>query len=76
MKRTMRQETKIFSVFGEVEKLAAEIMIERHGLHKIPLELIPPGADRNIFGQRAYFAVVVPARFLREFEEVIRNTRA
>lgn len=71
-----RFETQIFSIFGQCEAVAADMMIERHKLTRIEAHEIPETAAVNEFGQRARFAVVMPAKHLREFEKLCAELRA
>ena len=68
--------TEVFSIFGQIEAVAAEIMIERRALRKIAALEIPVSAAFNEFGQRARFAVIVPVQYIPEFENLIADLRA
>lgn len=70
------KKTEIFSVFGQCEAVAAEMMIKEGKLTRIPPEQIPEGADRNDVGAPARFAVVVPARYVPEFNRRCAEMRA
>lgn len=74
--RGRKAQTQIFSIFGQIEEVAANLMIERHKLHRIKAEDIPPTAAVNDTGQTAKFAVVMPANLIVEFNELIRSLRA
>lgn len=68
--------TEIFSIFGQIESVAAQIMIDRGELTKIEPADIPASAAFNEQNQPARFAVIVPADKLRAFNELIAWLRA
>ena len=68
--------TKIYSIFGQVEAVVAENMIAEFGACKIEPQDIPETAAVNEAGDRAKFAVVVPAHRVEEFERRIADLRA
>jgi hypothetical protein len=72
----MRRKTEIFSIFGQIEAVVAEGMIEQYGLHRIDAKDIPETAAFNEAGQTARFAVVIPAERRTEFERRITELRA
>ncbi len=72
----MRNKTQIFSVFGQIEAVAAQIMIDKGEATHIPPEQIPDSAAVNDLGQRARFAVVVPREKIARFETLIADLRA
>jgi hypothetical protein len=75
--REMRKaKTEIFSIFGQCEAAAAQSMIDKGELTKIEYADIPDTARTNDAGQRAYFAVVVPASKLRAFNLLCEAMRA
>jgi len=71
-----RRKTQIFSIFGECEKAAAEVLINEGVATRIERKMIPPGELTNERGQTALFAVVVPGPQLARFEELCANLRA
>lgn len=72
----MKHQTKIFSIFGQIESVAAGVMIEKHGCHRIEADKIPETAAISQDGKPALFAVVIPAPKQRIFEDLIRGLRA
>ena len=68
--------TEIFSVFGQCEAVAAEMMISEGKLTRIEPADIPPTAAVNDAGTRARFAVIVPRRFVPEFNRRCAEMRA
>ena len=71
-----RQQTEVFSIFGQIEQVAAESMIQRHGLYRIEPADIPETARVNDEGQVAKFAVIMPRRLVWEFNDTIARLRA
>lgn len=68
---------KIFSVFGQCEAVAAEVMLkDGRILRKIPVEEIPKEALFNQFGDKARFAVLVPGPHVQAFDELCKDIRA
>jgi hypothetical protein len=68
--------TEIFSVFGQLEAVAADILVERGQARKIPYEQIPETAQFNKLGHKARFAVMMPAGLVPEYEKLIKELRA
>lgn len=71
-----KNETKIFSLFGQCEAAAAQSMIDEGKLTRIEAAAIPESAAYNERGQLAYFAVIVPAAHLAEFNRRCEYLRA
>jgi len=71
-----KNSTEIFSIYGQIEEAAANYMVKRHQLTKIPPKLCPPEIQVSPFGLELKFALVIPSKLLGEFEETIRNLRA
>jgi hypothetical protein len=72
----MPQATEVFSIFGQIEEVAAERMIVLYGCHRIEPAMIPETALFNQHGERARFAIVVPGPLIQEFEGLIAGLRA
>lgn len=68
--------TEIFSIFGQLEAVAAEIMIKRGEITRIPANEIPPTAAVNEAGQAARFAVIVPRAKIAAFNSLIADLRS
>lgn len=72
-----RQKTEIFSVFRQIEAVAAQILIDRGHATKIELQDIPEYAPKvNKEGEPVMFAVIVPGDRVAEFEKLIKDIRA
>lgn len=71
-----KKSTEIFSVFGQCEAVAAEMMIKEGKVTHIPPEQIPLAVAFNDMGQTARFAVMVPARYVPEFNRRCAEMRA
>jgi hypothetical protein len=74
--RKGRGKTETFSVFGQIEAVIAEAMIEKYGLYRIPAADIPASVAVNDAGTRARFAVVMPTNLLPEFNRRVAELRA
>jgi hypothetical protein len=75
--RRQPMKAQIYSIFGQCEALAAEIMLKDGRLtRKIPVDDIPPTALFNQYGQKAHFAVWVPGDRIHEFDELCKDLRA
>ena len=72
----MKRKTEIFSIFGQIEAVVAEMMIAQYGLYRIDAKDIPETAAINDEGRVAQFAVVIPSERRAEFERRIRELRA
>lgn len=74
-----RSKTETFSVFGQIEEVAANIMISEHSARRIDFDDMPdlPGIRYNANGDRAKFAVVIEGRgAVRRFKKLIADLRA
>lgn len=66
-----------FSVFGQIEQVAAEIMIRDGEASRIQAAHIPPEMAVNEFGEPAKFAIAICGREkIAKFEQLIRDLRA
>ena len=68
----MTKKTQVFSIFGQIETVVAEAMIKEGKCNRIPADAIPPTAAFNNNGQSATLALVIPARYLAEYERRVR----
>lgn len=68
--------TVIFSIFGQIEQVAAETLIERGLAQKIEPAYIPSSVMYDAQGRSAAFAVSMSSDNVEAFEEMIRNLRA
>jgi hypothetical protein len=71
-----KRSTEIFSIFGQIEEVAAELMIKNEGARKIPAEQIPDTARYNEKGTAAKFAIILPRAKVPKFEETIKSLYA
>lgn len=76
-----RSATETFSIFGQIEDVAASILIENKKVTKIPLEQFPDQGDcpdiwTNEQGDPALYAIIVPRRIIPEFNKLIADLRA
>lgn len=77
MKQRKRKDTiEIFSVFGQIESVAAEIMIEKGEAKKIDAREIPLSAAFNDHGATAKFAVMMSKNLVPRFNKLIADLRA
>jgi hypothetical protein len=74
--RKKGERTKIFSIFGQIEAVAAEIMIKRGVGVRIDAKEIPNEVRWNQFGTPARFAVILPRNKIHAFNELIADLRA
>ena len=77
---TMRKQTQIYSIFGQIECVVAEAMIAEGTCRKIPFDDIPISAryHRMPDGKdvAAKFALVIPSNLVNIFEKRILDLRA
>ena len=64
--------TNIYSIFGQVEDVVAQAMVDEGKLTKIPYGEIPESVRRNEEGEDAKYAVIVPGPYSKEFEDRIK----
>lgn len=68
---------RIYSIFGQIEQVAAELTVDKGKATKIPFDQIPECARHNEQGDVAKFAIMIPdeAEVVR-FEELCAYLRA
>ena len=69
------KKTSIYSVFGQIDAVVAQAMVEEGKLNMIVRERIPLTALFNEKGEAAQFAVIVPSHHENEFNERCRKLR-
>jgi hypothetical protein len=75
MKRS--RDTEILSIFGQLERVAANIMIEAGEVTRIDLKDFPKGAPfQNDAGQVASFAIIIKRSLRRKFDDLVAELRA
>lgn len=75
----MKRGNEIYSVFGQMEAVAADIMIKKYRLPKIPANEIPNAVRFGTGpyeGVEARFAVVMPRNRIPEFNRLCAELRA
>lgn len=72
----MKKQTEIYSIFGQIESVVAQAMVDEGVVNKIRQEDIPPTALFNEKGEKAYFAIVMPTPYLAEFNRRVAELRA
>lgn len=71
----MKRQTEIFSIFGQIEAVVAQAMIDEKVANKIPSEQIPTSVRYNDDGRVALFAIVIPSNLVNAFEERVAALR-
>jgi hypothetical protein len=71
----MKRTTQIYSIFGECDKVVAEMMAAEGKVRRIEPRMIPPTALFNKEGRRAFFAIIMSDEYFAEFEERVANMR-
>ena len=72
----MRSKTEIFSIFGQIDGVVAQMMVDEGKASKIDQDMIPPTALFDGEGRKAQFAIVLPTSRLGEYERRVRDLRA
>lgn len=70
------RETRIFSIFGQIEGVVAQAMAKEGKGRIIPQREIPDTARFNEHGQMALFAYLCPGPHMDEFEDRIFDLRS
>lgn len=70
----MSSQTEIYSIFGQIEKVAADMMIERGKASKMTVS--PREHKYNDEGKPALMYITIPRKWVHEFETLIENLRA
>lgn len=74
----MTRQPQAYSIFGQIEEVAAEIMVERGLARRIEYRDIPTEMQRNEAGTPARFAIWIfdPKHSTAVFENLIADLRA
>lgn len=73
----MRKQSKIFSISGQIETVAAEMMVKEHGCYKIMPWDFPEGVARHDEdGRPVAFAIMMNETVERQFDRIVRELRA
>lgn len=70
-----KRRTEIFSIFGQIESVVAEAMIEEGKATKIEARDIPPSVAFNEADQPAHFAVIIVGEHVPAFKRRIADLR-
>jgi len=73
--------SQIFSIFGQIEEVVAQAMIDEGKAKRIERNTFPSARDcphlhTDALGRPAKFAVLMPRQRVREFEDRIAELRA
>lgn len=68
--------TEIYSIYGQIEEVVANMMIQEGKITRIPREQVPASQSVSATGVPVKFAVIVSPRYNHEFNERIANLRA
>lgn len=72
----MKGKSEIYSIFGQVDAVIAQAMVDEGKASKIEQEMIPPTALYDDGGRKAAFAIVLPRVNLAEYERRVRDLNA
>ena len=72
----MPKQTKIYSVFGQIDGVVAEMMVSEGKATKIEQDMIPVTALFDEQDRKAMFAIILPHTYLAEYEHRVRDLRA
>jgi hypothetical protein len=73
---TKSNKTNVWSIFGQIDAVVAQMMVDEGKFNKIEGEDIPATAKFDELGRQAKFAVVVPAKHEAEFNKRVRDLAA
>lgn len=68
--------TEIYSIFGQIDSVVAMAMAEEGKIRRIEQNMIPPTALYDDQGRKAFFAIVMPDEYAREYLERVEALRA
>ena len=71
-----KKSTNIISVFGQIEGVVADAMVQEHGIFRIEPKDIPPSVRWDGQGQLAHCALVLTPEREREFDQRVAALRA
>ena len=65
--------TEFYSIYGQLDALAAEDMIKKGKAKRLPDEAIPEDQRKSADGRPLRFAISIKKRDVPEFEQLIRD---
>jgi hypothetical protein len=71
-----KRKTEIYSIFGQIDAVVAQAMVDEGKLHKIEQKMIPPTALYDNQGRIARFAIVMPAQYAGEYMDRVEALRS
>lgn len=72
----MREKTEIYSIFGQIDAVIAQAMVDEGKANKIDQDMIPPTALYDEQGRKASFAIVLPREHLGEYHRRVNDLYA
>jgi hypothetical protein len=72
----MRQRSEIYSIFGQIDEVVAQSMVDEGKVTKIEPDMIPATMLFDDQDRRAKFAIVLPHAYLAEYEKRVRDLYA
>jgi hypothetical protein len=75
-RRPRRSTVKFYSIFGQIERVAAEIMIKDGRARRIPQSEIPQSVLTNEHGDTANFAIMISVGQDQEFDNLCKTLRS
>jgi hypothetical protein len=72
---TMKRQTNICSIFGQIESVVADAMVAEGKVRRIEFDLIPATAQFDGQGRRAHCALVFDPKTEREFDARVAQLR-
>lgn len=73
----MKRLHNIFSISGQIEHVAAEVMMKRHALKKIELRDFPKEVARvDAAGRPVRYAIMMTREQENEFDNLVEDLRA
>lgn len=68
--------TEIYSIFGQIDSVIAQAMVDEGKANKIEQAMIPPTALFDDKGNKAFFAIVLPTEHLAEYHRRVKDLYA
>lgn len=70
-----KRKTEIYSIFGQIDAVVAQAMVDEGKINKIDADMIPATQLCDASGRTAFFAIVMSAEYAGEFMNRVEALR-
>jgi hypothetical protein len=67
-----KKQTLIWSIFGQIDEIVAREMVKEGKFNQVPGSSIPESQKTSEEGFKVRIAVIVPVKYVKEYEERVK----